>query len=242
MEGVRITPDAVNNTLLIYADMESYRLIESTLRQVDRPQLQVSIDATIAEVTLNDALNYGVQTYLTSKNLGLKPDNGSFLNTTSTSAPAAAAAGTAANAFLNRAFPGFNFLIGSESQPSMILDALHTVTDLKVLSNPSLVVIDNQVATLQVGDQVPVSTGSATVLTTSNTVVNTVEARSRSNASSRATFSSSTSSRRRSSWRNAEWPSFMWKTVGSPPSARRTRTPPRPRTSSCRRRCRRSPP
>jgi general secretion pathway protein D len=39
------------------------------------------------------------------------------------------------------------------------------------------VVIDNQVATLQVGDQVPVSTGSATVLTTSNTVVNTVDYR-----------------------------------------------------------------
>ena len=78
---------------------------------------------------------------------------------------------------MNRAFPGFNFLIGSESQPSAILSALHTVTDVKVLSNPSLVVIDNQAATLQVGDQVPVSTGSATVLTTNNTVVNTIDYR-----------------------------------------------------------------
>ncbi|WP_315785303.1 MULTISPECIES: type II secretion system secretin GspD [unclassified Bradyrhizobium] len=179
MEGVRITPDVVNNTLLIYADRENYRLIEATLRQCDRPQLQVAIDATIAEVTLNDSLNYGVQAYLTSKNLGLRPDQGSMLNTTSTSAPAsvASAAGTITNAFLNRAFPGFNFLIGSESQPSAILSALHTVTDVKVLSNPSLVVIDNQAATLQVGDQVPVSTGSATVLTTNNTVVNTIDYR-----------------------------------------------------------------
>jgi len=179
MEGVRITADAVNNSLLIYADLENYRLIESTLRQLDRPQLQVAIDATIAEVTLTDELSYGVQSYLTSKNLGLGTDKGSLLNTTATSAPTttASAAGTVANAFLNRAFPGFNFLIGSESQPSAILDALHTVTDVKVLSNPSLVVIDNQVATLQVGDQVPVSTGSATVLTTSNTVVNTIDYR-----------------------------------------------------------------
>ena len=179
MEGVRITPDMVNNTLLIYADRENYRLIESTVRQLDRPQLQVAIDATIAEVTLNDTLSYGVQAYLTSKNLGLGTDKGSLLNTTSTSAPTtvASAAGTITNAFLSRAFPGFNFLIGSESQPSAILDALHTVTDVKVLSNPSLVVIDNQVATLQVGDQVPVSTGSATVLTTSNTVVNTIDYR-----------------------------------------------------------------
>ena len=46
-----------------------------------------------------------------------------------------------------------------------------------MLSNPSLVVINNPVATLQVGDVVPVSTGSATVLTGSNTVVNTIDYR-----------------------------------------------------------------
>jgi general secretion pathway protein D len=176
LEGVRITPDLVNNTLLIYADHENYRLIEDTLRQVDRPQLQVAIDATVAEVTLNDSLSYGVQAYLSGKNF-------SALNTTSTSAPTTttstvgAVTSTVTSAFLNRAFPGFNFLVGSESQPSVILDALHTLTEVKVLSNPSLVVIDNQVATLQVGDQIPVSTGSATVLTTNNTVVNTVDYR-----------------------------------------------------------------
>src|ERR1700737_276744 len=180
LPGVRITADAVNNTLLIYADQGNYRIIEATLQQVDQPQLQVAIDATIAEVTLNDELSYGVQTSLTSHNLGLGTDKGSFLNTQSTSAPAAnaaAAAGTVANAFINRAFPGFNFLVGSESQPSAILDALHTVTGVKVLSNPSLVVVNNQAATLQVGDVVPVSTGSATVLTANNTVVNTIDYR-----------------------------------------------------------------
>ncbi|MGA7481448.1 MAG: type II secretion system protein GspD, partial [Bradyrhizobium sp.] len=79
------------------------------------------------------------------------------------------------NTFINRAFPGFNFLVGQEAQPAMILSALHNVTGVKVLSTPSLVVINNQSATLQVGNQVPISTGSATVLTTSNTVVNTVD-------------------------------------------------------------------
>ena len=183
LQGVRITADTVNNTLLIYADQENYRIIQSTLQQVDQPQLQVAIDATIAEVTLTDELAYGVQFYLTSHNLGLKPDNGSALNTqsapaaTTTATGTAAAAGTVANAFINRALPGFNFLIGSEAQPSAILDALHTVTTVKVLSNPSLVVVNNQAATLQVGDVVPVSTGSATVLTTSNTVVNTIDYR-----------------------------------------------------------------
>jgi general secretion pathway protein D len=168
MQGVRITADTVNNTLLIYASQEQYTTIERTIRQVDRPQLQVAIDATIAEVTLNDNLDYGVQFFLTSQNLALKPDSGSLLNT------AASAVGTA---LINRALPGFNFLVGHEASPTVILDALHAVTDVKVLSNPSVVVIDNQVATLQVGDEIPVSTGSANVLTTNNTVVNTIDYR-----------------------------------------------------------------
>ena len=185
LQGVRITADNVNNTLLIYADQGNYRIIESTLQQVDQPQLQVAIDATIAEVTLNDELSYGVQFYLTSHNLGLRPDQGSLLNTQSTSTPVppsvAAAAGTAVNTFISRAVPGFNFLLGSENQPGAILDALHTVTTVKVLQNPSLVVVNNQAATLQVGDVVPVSTGSANVLnsatSTSNTIVNTIDYR-----------------------------------------------------------------
>jgi general secretion pathway protein D len=186
LQDVRITADAVNNSLLIYADQANYRIIEATLVQIDEPQLQVAIEATIAEVTLNNSLSYGVQSYLTSQNVGLKPNTGSVLNTQAVTAPAttvdaatgvASVAGSVSNAFINRAFPGFNFLIGSETQPSFVLDALHSVTNVKVLSNPSLVVINNQVATLQVGDVVPVSTGSATVLTTSNTVVNTIDYR-----------------------------------------------------------------
>jgi general secretion pathway protein D len=178
----RITPDVVNNSLLIYADQANYRIIESTLVQIDKPELQVAIDATIAEVTLNNELAYGVQTYLTSHNLGLPSNTGSILNTqaiappatTTDSTGAVSVAGSIGNAFINQAFPGFNFLVGSATQPSVILDALHTVTTLKVLSNPSLVVVNNQVATLQVGDSVPISTGSATVLTSNNTIVNTV--------------------------------------------------------------------
>jgi general secretion pathway protein D len=201
LQNIRITPDLVNNSLLIYADQGNYRIVESALRQVDQPQLQVAIDATIAEVDLTDELQYGVQFFLTSHALGLRPDQGSILNTAATAAPlsaaqqaaasasanattatsTAAAAGTAVNTFLNRAFPGFNFLVGQEAQPAMILSALHTVTGVKVLSSPSLVVVNNQSATLQVGNQVPISTGSANVLNaataSSNTIVNTVDYR-----------------------------------------------------------------
>ena len=123
LQGVRITADAVNNALLIYASQENYRIIERTVRQIDRPQLQVAIEATVAEVTLNNNLNYGVQFFLTSKDLGFKADRGSALNTSATQPPSVTTAGTGTDAvsvtsaFLNRAFPGFNFLIGPEKQP-----------------------------------------------------------------------------------------------------------------------------
>jgi general secretion pathway protein D len=185
MPGVRITPDVVNNELLIYADQGNYAIIEATLRQIDQPQLQVAIDATIAEVTLTNELSYGVQFFLKSQGFGLPADKGSAVNTlatspptsTTTTDPTTGAVSTIATGLINRVLPGFNFLLGSEASPTAILDALHTVTSVKVLSNPSLVVINNQVATLLVGDSVPVSTGSATVLTTSNTVVNTIDYR-----------------------------------------------------------------
>lgn len=164
LPNVRITADVSNNAILVYANQESQRLVEQTLRQIDRPQRQIAIEATIAEVTLNDSLNYGVQFFLASKDVGLKPDTGSLLN-------------TAGNAILARAVPGFNFLVGPDNAPRVVLDALHGVTDVKVLSNPSLVVLDNQPATLQVGDQVPFSTGTATVLTANNTIVNTIDYR-----------------------------------------------------------------
>jgi general secretion pathway protein D len=157
LTNVRFTADTVNNSVLIYANQENYRIIERTLNQLDRPKLQVAIDVTIAEVTLNDALNYGVQFYLNNQ-------YGSITNST-TGQPAATTDAPA----------GFNFMIGNNATPHAIINMLHGLTDVKILSNPSLVVVDNEAATLEVGDQVPISTGSATVLSASNTVVNTVD-------------------------------------------------------------------
>ncbi|QOG23798.1 type II secretion system secretin GspD [Bradyrhizobium arachidis] len=173
LDGVRITADSVNNTLLIYASQEQYRTIEQTIKEVDQPQLQVAIDATIAEVTLTDDLQYGIQSYIMSRDLGLKPNTGSFGYN-----GASAVAAAATDVVLQRAIPGFNFLVGSAQTPRAVLNALHAITDVKVLSNPSVVVIDNQIATLQVGDEIPIQTGSATVLTGSNTIANTTDYRS----------------------------------------------------------------
>jgi general secretion pathway protein D len=182
LEGIKISADVSTNSLLVYASAENYRLVEQTIRQLDQPQAQVGIDATIAEVTLNNTLNYGVQFFLQNNNLSVSNIPTSPPGVAQTSSVASGVASGVANAFLNRAFPGFNFLIGPEAQPKVILDALHAVTDVKILSNPSLVVIDNQVATLLVGDEIPVSTGTGNVLnsatSTSNTVVNSIDYRS----------------------------------------------------------------
>jgi general secretion pathway protein D len=177
LDGVRITADASSNSLLIYANNENYEIILRTLAQLDRPQLQVAIDATIAEVKLNDTLQYGVQFFLQKGKVGgINSDGTTPLG--QLTGTATGAAGAAASAILGQTLPGFNFLVGTQSQPNVVIDALHSITDVKVLSNPSLVVTDNQVATLSVGDDVPISTGTANVLTTSNTVVNTIDYRS----------------------------------------------------------------
>jgi general secretion pathway protein D len=171
MQNVRITANTADNTIVVYSNQEDYRTIEHALGQLDRPQLQVAIDAMVAEVSLNDQLQYGVQYFLTSSAVGAGSNQGSagLLN---------AATSAAQTALLARVLPGFNLLLGSEANPRLIINALDTVTTTKVLSAPSLVVTDNQPAILEVGQDVPITTGSATVLSTSNTVVNTIDMRS----------------------------------------------------------------
>src|SRR5262245_37739748 len=170
-QNVRITADTANNAIVVYSNQEDYRVIERALRDVDRPRLQVAIDATVAEITLTDDLRFGVQYFLTSKDVGAGTNKGSIglLNAAQT---------TAQSALLQRVTPGLNFLIGSEALPRVILNALSSVTDVKVLSSPSIVAMDNQPALLQVGDEVPITTSTATLLTNAATpVVNTIEMR-----------------------------------------------------------------
>jgi general secretion pathway protein D len=150
LRNVRITADVANNSLLIYADREGWRIIERALADIDRPGLQVAIEATIVEVTLRGDLQYGVQFYLKSKDLGLPGNIGSIGLFNQQNEPP-----------LKRSTPNFEFVLGPNNSPRLIIDALRTVTDVKVLSSPSLVVSDNQVATLQVGNEVPVTTRSA---------------------------------------------------------------------------------
>lgn len=156
---LRIHADSSNNSVVIYADSEKQQEILRALQQIDVPQLQVAINVTMAEIRLNDDLRYGVQYFLKSRSLGLGTDEGSVgvFNTLSNT--------------VGRNLPGFNFLLGSEQNPDIIIDAFDSITDVQVLSSPSLVVLDNEVAQFQVGDQIPVVTRTVTGVDTATAPV-----------------------------------------------------------------------
>jgi len=179
---VRISADVPNNSVVVFSNLEDFRIIERALQQIDRPKLQVAIEATVAEVDLTDQLQFGVQYFLQQGNNGSvgllnaapapTSTTSSSTNSTSTGTNAVTAAATSA---LAQVIPGFNLLLGSQTNPGAIINALSTLTNVKVLSSPSVVVLDNQPAILEVGDQIPIQTSSAAVLTTGAPIVNTIQ-------------------------------------------------------------------
>jgi general secretion pathway protein D len=156
--GIHITADEVNNAIFILATPRDYRLVEAALESIDLVPLQVLVEATIAEVTLNDELRYGVQWFLESG------DSSFTLSAVDAGTPA-------------QVFPGFSYLLDT-SNARVVLNALASVTDVNVVSSPQLMVLDNRSATLQVGDQVPVATQSAVSVSDSDApIVNQIEFR-----------------------------------------------------------------
>jgi general secretion pathway protein D len=143
-DTLRIVPDLRNNALLIYATGAEYDIILAALKKLDIVPLQVLIEATVAEVTLNDALKYGLEWFL---NFG---NNTVVFNTGEKSTPA-----PGPDLLLSK-FPGFAYMLALKDV-KVVLNALTQITDVKVISSPQLMVLDNQPARLQVGDQVPVA-------------------------------------------------------------------------------------
>lgn len=159
----RIVADEKNNTLVIYARPSDYRSIYSMLQRLDVAPRQVLIEATIAELTLNDALQYGLQYFL-------KDAASRFELTTSTS-------GTLTPADIAGVFPGFNYVVASATQHA-VLSLLKSVSTVRVLSSPQLLVRDNQTAGLQVGAQVPIVIQSAESIAAAGApIVNSIEYR-----------------------------------------------------------------
>jgi general secretion pathway protein D len=151
LNRIRIIANRTNNALLIYATANEYSVIEGMLHKVDIVPLQVLIEATIAEVDLNDQLQYGTQFFFKTDHVAetLGP---SSINSSLPPIPGISQ--------LN--FPSTSPYFILSKGPNFALAALAQVTTVKVLSAPEIMVLDNQAARLQVGQQVPVLTGTAT--------------------------------------------------------------------------------
>ncbi|MCB1780198.1 MAG: type II secretion system secretin GspD [Candidatus Competibacteraceae bacterium] len=155
MEEVRIVADADNNALLIWATSQNYERIVTTLQKIDVAPRQVLIEATIAEVTLTGNLQYGLQWFF---------NNEVGKNYTGTGSLGLPADYTLTNALKSIPTGQFSYAItDSNDIVKTLLTALASDSKVKVLSSPQVMVVDNQQATIRVGTQQPVPTGTSTV-------------------------------------------------------------------------------
>ncbi len=189
--GIRakITSDETNNAIIVFGTPHDYAIVEDALRKLDVLPYQVMIEAAVTEVTLTNALRYGVQWSFQKGDanftLGSAPGAAGQGTTfpsitttttggTTTSSTTTSTINTIAN--LARTFPGLSTFYSNGSSISATLEALEGLTTIKVISAPKLLVLNNQTAALQVGNQVPISTGSASTIGNANpTVANSIE-------------------------------------------------------------------
>jgi general secretion pathway protein D len=158
--GLRVVADEVNNSILVYGTQAEYAKIESSLRRLDVPPTQVLIEASIVEVTLTDDMQYGLQwTFNNSR------ANGDVGTGVLSNLPGGVLGGAQA---------GFSYVLrNSLGNIKAVLNALAEKSLVKVISSPSLMVLDNYTAQIVVGDQQPIQ--SATTTTTGGVVTNSIQ-------------------------------------------------------------------
>jgi general secretion pathway protein D len=162
---VRVVADEENNSLMIYSTGMQYKTIKTALEKLDTPPTQVLVEASIVEVTLNDSLQYGLE-WTFNGQLG-----GSSYNGVGVISDGEFDFGNAGGAAAQLA-SGFSYTVtGGAGDIKAVLRALSTESLVNVISSPSVMVLDNNVASIQVGDQVPVNNGS-TVTNGGNSIQN----------------------------------------------------------------------
>ena len=159
VEGsARIVADGTKNSIIVWGNDTEQQAFAQLIRSLDSRPVQVLLEATIAEVTLNDELNFGLRWFFEQGDV-----SGTFTD--------------AASGGVSSSFPGLSFLFQGTSA-RLALNALNSVTNVNVVSSPSLMVLDNQEARLQIGDEVPVATQQSVSSTDANApVVNTISFR-----------------------------------------------------------------
>ena len=164
---VKIIAVEVNNALVILATAQDYAVVRRVIEQLDVMPLQVLIDTTIVEVALTDNLEYGIKWALSHNNgqNAASSNGGEFLSN------ALAIATTVTTG-------GFGYAFVS-NDVSAVLEAEALKNNLNVISSPSLMVLNNQEASIQVGDEISLITSESTNISggDTNVVTSTIQQR-----------------------------------------------------------------
>jgi len=164
-DSTRITAQQSSNQLLIRTRPSQWAEIESAIRRLDNPPMQVQIETRILEVSLTGELDLGVQWYL-GRLAGNSTTTGIGNVSGSQGALGSGGAGLGATDALFYSFVGNNLQVA--------IHALESSGKTQVLSAPSLVVMNNQQAQIQVGDDIPISQTTVNTIA-SDTTLSSVE-------------------------------------------------------------------
>ena len=147
---VRVVADEENNSLMIYSTGIQYKTIKAALEKLDLPPTQVLIEASIIEVSLNDELEYGLEWTFNNRLGGSEYTGKGFISD-----------GDFPNDASGPLASGFSYAVSNGATDIVaVLQALSTESLINVISTPSVMVLDNNTAHINVGDQVPVRLGS----------------------------------------------------------------------------------
>ena len=160
-EDVRVTAVAETNSLLIQASPGQYDAILSAIKRLDEEPLQVLVEAQVLIVDLNDQLRYGVSWFLANRGANINGGEGEGPNVT---LPNGFAPSRDANTLVFGANTNFLGTVTrrnlSRTFVAATIDALESVSNVRTISSPSLMVRNNSSATINVGSQVPVQSTS----------------------------------------------------------------------------------
>jgi general secretion pathway protein D len=171
--NVEIIPDEANNAIVFKASNRDYKRVLTVLKQLDIQPRQVLINVLVAEITLSGSIEYGIEWFL-NKNIGSLGGTGGNYTAqgamdSSYKRPINTALG-AANGFFLTLYDPVDFLRG-------LVFALGSDQDVNILSSPNILALDNTEATIEVGEDVPTVTGTATSTINTNSVTSTIQYR-----------------------------------------------------------------
>ncbi|HEY1837713.1 MAG TPA: type II secretion system secretin GspD [Rhizomicrobium sp.] len=173
INSVNITADETNNALVVLATPREYAVVEDALHQLDIAPVQVLLEAAIAEVTLTNETQFGVQYFFNGAHNQGVLTQGTTVPLTGTNSLTGA---TSPTVNIAASYPGFSYMYSNGASIQVILNALDTVSHVDVISAPEVMVLNNQLASLEVGDQVPILSGEAqSTVDAGSPVVNSVE-------------------------------------------------------------------